>query len=120
GAGPVGIMTACLLRAVHRDLVVKVFDKRLATTRDHALRIGTGSIDKIHALCKEMLVHSPAAIDRPLMQQLLHTTRDWKKKHIRTSQIEGVLANLLDGKVGVYRGPEYEVTAGLFQNFLAD
>lgn len=118
GAGPVGIMTACLVKALNENLVVKVFDKRPSTTRDHALRIGSDSIDKIHALCRECLAHSAASTDQDLVQKLLTRTKGWKKKHVRTSTIEEELAELVREKIQVFRGPEHEIKASAFQDFL--
>lgn len=117
GAGPVGMMTACLVKALNKDLTIKVFDKRPTTTRDHALRIGADSIDRIHAACKEYLAHS--SVDKPLVNQLIAITKNWKNGHIRTSAIEEKLTQLLKEKVQVFRGPEHEVKATAFPEFLA-
>lgn len=118
GAGPVGIMTACLVKGLNKNLVVKVFDKRASTTRDHALRIGADSIEKIHALCREHLVRSSPSMDPSLLGDLVSITNGWKKRHVRTSQIEETLAKLVSEKIEVFRGPEHEVRADAFQEFL--
>lgn len=118
GAGPVGIMTTCLVKALNKNLVVKVFDKRPTTTRDHALRIGADSINKIHALCKEGLARSAPSMDQSLIDQLLTITEGWKKRHIRTSKIEETLAQLVKEKIQVFRGPGHEIRSDAFQEFL--
>ncbi len=119
GAGPVGMMTACLVKALNKDLTVKVFDKRPTTTRDHALRIKPDSISKIHALCQECLARSSSSLDKPLIEQLLFMTTAWKNRHVRTSKIEEALTQIVKEKIEVLRGPEYEVRASAFSAFLA-
>ena len=119
GAGPVGIITAGLIKGLNKDLVVKVFDKRPSTTRDHALRIGADSINKIHELCKEHLALSTPTMDQALIRELMTITEGWKKRHIRTSKIEETITQLVKDKIEVFRGPEHEIKKETFQEFLA-
>lgn len=47
GAGPLGMTTACTLKAIHKQLNICVLEKRTVSTRDHSLKINWDAVSKI-------------------------------------------------------------------------
>lgn len=107
GAGPVGLLTACLLSFEH---AVTVLDKRTCSTRDHGLNIDTETIDLIinyletcsgntHCLCN-----------------VLHS---WKGIPVSTVDIESKLSEIASNLgVTIRRGINVESIDNIKDNII--
>lgn len=122
GAGPVGITTACTLKALNKDLQICVLDKRPETTRKHGLRIANDSVTKIHNVLQQSLSNpEDAALDRDNIQKLDNIFQNWRTKVVRTNVIESTMAEKAQEMgITVLRGPDYEITEQNLDPILAD
>ncbi len=116
GAGPVGITTACTLKAIHKDLRVCVIDKRPDPQRNHGLKIKSDSINKIQALLNQVLDSNSKYANAHDINGLKHMLEGWRNNFIRTNQIEKDLA-LIAGDMGVMvlRDKKFEISEKNFQ-----
>ncbi|MBS0634093.1 MAG: hypothetical protein JSR37_01350 [Verrucomicrobia bacterium] len=87
GAGPIGITTACLLKARNPTYNITVLDKRKEAKRSHGLSVSADSIKEISKLLNDN--HELQAI-----------FKGWKGGFVRTNQIEKALADQAE-KMGV-------------------
>lgn len=112
GAGPVGTTSACLLKALNRDLKICVFDKYAIAKRSHGLKINSDSISKVNAAFDMALKQSENKEHREAIQQLKNTFTEWKNNgFVRTNEIEknlGLQAQAMGIKI--FRGEAYAVT----------
>lgn len=118
GAGPVGISTACLIKAQSKDLRVCVIDKRQQATREHNLKIGKDSIAKVmQALNKVQL--NPLSEENQKILRLKQIFKNWENQFVRTNTIEATLSQLAK-ELGVeeYRSPEYIITKETLEDAL--
>jgi 2-polyprenyl-6-methoxyphenol hydroxylase-like FAD-dependent oxidoreductase len=91
GAGPIGITTACTLKAIHNHLNICVIDKRPEPVRNHGLHINGDSVDKIQQMLESNLNESAYANPEGI-KNLRTIFEGWRESFIRTSQIENDLA----------------------------
>lgn len=92
GAGPIGITTACTLKAIHNHLNICVIDKRPEPVRNHGLRINGDSVDKIQTLLESTLNSNSSYADPEGIQGLHQIFEGWRDNFVRTSHIENELA----------------------------
>lgn len=111
GAGPIGITTACALKAAHPDLNITVLDKRPVAKRAHGLSIQSDSVAKITAL-----LHASTNQHTKDFTAILE---GWSGQFIRTNDIEQKLAECAQNMgITVLRGSSYEVAKGDLQAIL--
>jgi 2-polyprenyl-6-methoxyphenol hydroxylase-like FAD-dependent oxidoreductase len=94
GAGPIGITTACTLKAVQNRLNICVIDKRPEPVRTHGLRINGDSVDKIQELLKSTVNSDSFFTNHEKLHELGKIFESWRDNFIRTSQIENDLASV--------------------------
>ncbi len=105
GAGPVGITTACVLKATNPNLHITVLDKRADPKRKHGLSIDSGSIAKINSLLTASTNEQAANLHGILA--------NWSGHFVRTNDIETTLAKLAKSMgVEVLRDATYELEKG--------
>jgi flavin-dependent dehydrogenase len=103
GAGPVGMATACTLKAIHASLQICVLDKRSASKRSHGLSIQADAIEKI-----SQVLDQSKECDR-----LKEIYASWKSRFIRTNEIEISLQEEAKRMgISVLRGSDYEINDG--------
>lgn len=113
GAGPIGITTACTIKAKNPEIAVCVIDKRPKPTRNHGLSIKSDSVDAIQRVLQERIVDPNAVANLGAIFQ------GWSNNFIRTVKIEEDLRQEAEKmKVTVLRGKEYEVTPAHFEGEL--
>lgn len=113
GAGPIGITTACSLKAIHGKLHICVIDKRPEPQRNHGLRINGDAVDRIQQLLEDAL-HSPEASEKNVLM-LKKVFCSWRDNFVRTSQIEMSLASIAQNMgIAVLRDAACKITE---QNF---
>ena len=122
GAGPGGISTSCMIRALNPDLRICVLDKHEKAVRKHGLKIRTDSIEVISVLLKKTIDTVTDNQERKLkLTHLLNVFNSWSGNFVRTSTIE---ENLLDAAtsndVTVLRGKEYRVKEKYLESLLGD
>ncbi len=100
GAGPIGITTACSLKAIYNGLNICVIDKRAEPQRNHGLRINADSVDKIQNLLSEVLKSNSTQANHENIKELQTIFKNWGGSFVRTSQIELDLAKTAS-KMGV-------------------
>lgn len=109
GAGPIGITTACTLKAIHNPLNICVIDKREEPGRNHGLKINADAVDKIQALMSESACNPLAKVED--LQQMTKIFAGWSENFVRTSFIETELAKTATAMgICVLRGKEYGIT----------
>lgn len=98
GAGPVGLLLACLLTNRHK---VTVFDKRETSTRSHGIKINNETIRIINNyICND---------DNPHIVDLKYLLMSWGNKPINTIEIETKLSEIAtDLGVVIRRGTTVE------------
>ncbi len=84
GAGPIGITTACALKALNKNLRICVVDKRVDPTRNHGLKIQTDSVAKIHEILN---LKAPDA-DAKAIADIKNIFKNWENSFVKTNQIE--------------------------------
>ena len=90
GAGPVGLMTACLLARHH---TVTVYEKRRAPIRDHLLSLNKSTIDKL--------------VEETTIDQLANYLQHIPHGNVNTIELEEKLAEIAEGLgVRIVRGVE--------------
>ncbi|WP_059360088.1 FAD-dependent oxidoreductase [Parachlamydia acanthamoebae] len=119
GAGPIGISTACALKAMNKKLKICVLDKRPTATRTHGLKIYNDSIAKIsHILHRSRNKENSSQVD---IQQLKAKFKEWKKHFVPTDKIEADLKEIAKGQgIKVKRKEAYELTENHLQRLLDD
>lgn len=95
GAGPVGITTACTLKAISPDIQVTVLDKRPNPSRDHGLNIAKDSVGKIMDVMNRFCENISDKVS-----DLKNTFTSWAGSFIRTNEIENSLKEKAE-KLGV-------------------
>lgn len=109
GAGPIGITTACTLKAIHHHLRICVLDKRPEPQRNHGLRINADSVDKIQQILA--IMQENASANSLNVKNLKEVFEGWRENFIRTSQIETDLAKLAKGMdITLLRDNKYKIT----------
>jgi 2-polyprenyl-6-methoxyphenol hydroxylase-like FAD-dependent oxidoreductase len=110
GAGPVGITTACVLKAVNRGLNITVIDKRSDPKRNHGLSIQHDSIAKINEVLEEALTNH---VNSDQIKSLQNILKNWSGHFVRTNDIEITLAKQAKSMgIEVLRDPAYEISKG--------
>lgn len=90
GAGPVGITTACALKAMNQNLRICVLDKRPEPQRNHGLNIRRDSVSKINEILDEAFFSPTANVSD--IKELKRIFANWNENFIRTNKIENDLA----------------------------
>lgn len=118
GGGPVGMVTACTLKAINPSINVCVFDKRSEATRKHGLSIDRDAIARITEVLEEKLKQPDSIVDKDAALKLLKRFKKWKSNVIATNQIEIKLTKFAREKLNieVYRGKEYRVNSDFFKS----
>lgn len=115
GAGPIGITTACTLKALHKDLKICVLDKNAESKRNHGLSVGYDSVGKIHEIINAALAAPDAMTNTANLTALKEIFKNWKNSFIRTSKIEQDLAKTAkEFGIEVLRDKAYEVSESNF------
>jgi len=110
GAGPVGITTATTLKALNKDLLICVLDKRELPSRNHGLNIQSDSVNKIIEVMDKAVKDSPST-NHSLMGSLKSMFVTWKNNFIRTKTIEEDLGQKArEMGITLLRGKDYELT----------
>lgn len=94
GAGPVGISSACALKALNPSLKITVLDKRPVATRTHGLKVEKDSIDAFNKVLKEALKSSETPEQKQHIENLRKQFLSWKKHFVKTNEIEEKIAEL--------------------------
>ena len=89
GAGPVGLLAACLLS---QRYTITILEKRTEPTRNHALNI---SFDTISAITSFLSNN-----DNPAIRELCDLMTNWSNTPVSTNEIETSLSNIAE-KLGV-------------------
>lgn len=114
GAGPVGLMEACILHELNPDLRIVVFEKREEATRLHALRIRS---DSINTLVRTLL----KAPDQESAQEFIQDIKRWRKRSIPTDVIQTKLMERAESKgITILKGEQGWVTSDNFDTFLSE
>jgi 2-polyprenyl-6-methoxyphenol hydroxylase-like FAD-dependent oxidoreductase len=117
GAGPVGITTACVLKAINNGFTITVVDKRLDPRRNHGLSIQQDSIARIQEVLDQALENQCPSKE---MQSLKNIFENWSGHFVRTNDIELTLAKLAkEMGIQVLRDPAYEISKGDLKTILA-
>lgn len=117
GAGPVGITTACVLKALNAGLNISVIDKRAEPRRNHGLSIQPDSIDKINEILETALQGS---VKTDQIKSLKRVLENWGGHFVRTNDIEIHLAEMAKGMgIEVLRDAAYELSEGDLNAFLS-
>jgi 2-polyprenyl-6-methoxyphenol hydroxylase-like FAD-dependent oxidoreductase len=95
GAGPIGITTACTLKALNKELNICVVDKRPEPGRSHGLRVQSDSVAKINELLTNALLQKDSNVDVNNVNKLKGIFNQWIRGNNfpRTSEIENTLGN---------------------------
>lgn len=119
GAGPIGIVTACSLKAIDDKLKICVVDKRPVPVRNHGLKINADSVLAIKGILDKYL-HRESSNAKNI-QELQTIFEGWKDNFIRTNQIENELGKVASGMgIIVLRDKQYEVTVSNFQDLCSE
>ncbi len=115
GAGPVGIATACSIKAVNNSIQICVLDKLARRERHHEVLVKADTIEKIQYVLSEAQKNYFSANDN--VDRLMGVIRNWKDRVIPISKIEADLAGEARRMgVKVLRGKEYEVGEALLDS----
>lgn len=111
GAGPVGITTACALKALNKELNIVVIDGREKATRHHALLPHIPAVFAITSLVAKAILFPDNKVNVQAAKELGKIFLNWTLRAVRTSRIEGTLATLANQiGVTVLRGEQYKLT----------
>jgi len=106
GAGPVGITTACTLKAIKNDLNICVLDKRPTPQRNHGLLIQSDAIAAVSNILKPVRGNAHVA-------SLQRIYSSWNGHFIRTNDIETKLQKQAETMgITVLRDKAYEISKG--------
>jgi 2-polyprenyl-6-methoxyphenol hydroxylase-like FAD-dependent oxidoreductase len=94
GAGPVGISSACALKALNPSLKIAVLDKRPVATRTHGLKVEKDSIRVISKMLKEALKSAENPEHKQRVEKLRNQFLAWKKQFVKTNDIEAKIAEI--------------------------
>lgn len=97
GAGPVGLMTACLLSLLQPPVKIEIYDKRETYQRDHSLFVDRKTVDQITKYLNEL---EPSAEN----SRLCDIIQKFRHQSVRTNEIEAELLNFLPRHVLIHRG----------------
>lgn len=109
GAGPIGITYAATLKAIS-NCEVTVIDGREKPTRNHGLKVGSDSVEKIHEVLSQAIMEYSNVASNTHIKMLSEIYADWKNGFIRTTKIELDIAEIAQ-KMGVkvLRGEDYKL-----------
>ena len=109
GGGPVGMISACLMSAFHKDLRICVLDKRREPTRHHGLHIASTTAKKIEKIIKA--VNEDHLVNRGAILDFISVFNSWSSEVVRISSIEKMFEERAKNLgITILRGTEYEVT----------
>lgn len=112
GAGPFGITAACTLRALNNRLRIIVVDKRPQPVRNHGLNTAGDSVDFFAQRINSILAANLSCTQREAIIHLRDQFEFWKKKFIRTTDIENILGEFAKSiGIIVVRSDKCEVNA---------
>jgi len=115
GVGPIGIVLACLIKALCPHLQVEAFDKRTTATREHALRIRSDSIGEIVKLLQDALKDETFVTSATIRNKLEDLMRFFQRLAMRraipTLEIEKNLESYATEDLGIkiHRGKNHGV-----------
>lgn len=119
GAGPVGIATACTLKALNNNLRICVLEKRPEATRNQALKIQSDAVQKVVSTFKKILEENPQCENSKCIHNLINIFNSWDGKNIQTKIIERDLANEATSMhVKIMRSNHFTVTQDNFEVLL--
>lgn len=119
GAGPFGITAACALKALNRNIRIVVIDKRLEPIRNHGLNTAADSVDFFAARINDIVKLNMTCSERESLLHLRDQFLFWRKKFIRTNDIENILGEFAK-KIGitVLRNEAFDVKADRIEKLL--
>lgn len=121
GCGPIGITTACTIKALQPEVNICVVDKRADATRNHGLKINSSSVAKIQAVLTNSLDGYDSEEQKQNTNRLNGIFGGWSGQFVRTTKIE---ADLIEEAtrmgITVLRGKDYGVTKENFDAFLEE
>ena len=104
GAGPVGLLTACLLSQKH---AVTILDKRTESTRNHGLSIDSNTINVIIKYLES--VRPTEQFSENVIEYLCNILRSWTNTSVSTVDIESQLSDIAERLgVNIRRGANVE------------
>lgn len=119
GAGPFGITAACVLKAINNGLRIIVLEKRLEGVRNHGLNTAADSVDFFNERMKMILAANLSCSERNALTKLDEQFQNWKKKFIRTTEIENKLGQFAETiGIPVKRGEAYDVKEDQIEKLL--
>lgn len=115
GAGPVGISSACALKALNPSLKIAVLDKRPTATRTHGLKVEKDSIAAINKTLKEALKSAESPEHKQQVEKLRNQFLAWRRQFVKTNDIETKI-----GEIAKEMGITIIRDAGLAQELTSD
>lgn len=112
GGGPVGLIEACLLKSLNKELNICVLEGREKATRDFGLTISADSVIKAIQVIDRALTNSHQKIDSNSLSDLKKILRGWSRfPSVRTNQIQTELAAKANAiGVTILSGSAYKIT----------
>ncbi len=111
GAGPVGLTTACTLKALNKNINICILEKHDKNSRSHGLHVQGDSVGKIRGILNEALKNQNGSANQDEIKKLEDIFAEWWKNSFpRTNEIQDRLIDVATKMgISILRGKEYEV-----------
>ena len=112
GGGPIGLLEACVLKSLNRDLKICVLEGREEITRDFGLSISAKSIKPLVKILDKGCHHGKN-VDQKSLQELKSRLKEWSSlSSVRTNRIQTELAQKAHSLgIEILRGNAYRMTS---------